>query len=143
MPRLRTSERRGCYLSNFHLQPTYFSSHTRPKVSSHPRILSITPFDDYTPEIQFAVIINEHRTHAPPNDLDTNSQLLHRTIGPSLICVQRSVSFRKAAQLSYVVRRVILSSRQPCWLRRSTALLPQPCRCSTTSDVATALLSVR
>jgi hypothetical protein len=35
---------------------------------------ALTSFDDYTPEIQFAVIINEHRTHAPPNDLDTNLQ---------------------------------------------------------------------
>lgn len=39
---------------------------------------------DYTPEIQFAVIINEHGTHAPPNDLEIKLQLSHTRFEPWL-----------------------------------------------------------
>jgi hypothetical protein len=93
-PRVRVSERFADCLNFLSRATASFLTTLAHKVRSHH--ITLTSFDDYTPEIQFAVIINEHGTHAPPNDLDTNSQLSHRHDGALADLFSSSSLYAKA-----------------------------------------------
>ena len=80
-PRLRVSERATASSVFLRVQHLSFP---QPRKRYVRNTILFSPFMIIPLKIQFAVIINEHGTHAPPNDPDSNSQLSHASPEPWL-----------------------------------------------------------